>query len=915
MSSLAVTGKYGSVTTLASVPESVTGVYDLTASVSGYGPLSLAGPTGTVNLIDSSNAAVQLAPIPLSGGMVTRALAFGESTALPVAGVGSVTKSGDFNGDGKPDVAVDNGSNNTVQIFLGAGDGSFQAGASFSLGGTLAAVADLNNDGKLDLIMIGAGNVSVLLGNGDGTFQAQTATFATGDGPKGLAAGDFTGDGNLDLIVAVTNGLALLQGNGDGTFQPAQTTALTGLDRGLSTVPLTPEAVSVGDFNGDGKLDVASANYGTAQSTSQGDSVSVLLGNGDGTFQTPLEYTTQQASGSVAIGDFNGDGKPDLTVTSIATSNGSESQSTVYVLIGNGNGTFQQPVAYALPADAFPNSVQIADFDGDGKADLMVSSFLGGDPPDAAGHEDLFLVLLGNGDGTFQPQRGYFPATTQFGASNNLTVADFNGDGRPDVIPLEVATTGSVGATVLLNLGATTTVTVPAVAIPGGETQVIQATYSGDTIYSTSTSGAITLDGIAPASLTWATPAAITYGTPLSTTQLNASSVVAGTFVYTPAVGTVLGAGSQTLSVTFTPANTTDYAPATQTVKLSVTQAPLNATVTNAARVYGAANPTFAGALTGAVNGDVLTETFTTTASGTSIVGAYPIVPAVSGAAAANYAVSASNGTLTISQAGSTTSFALSNQNQVLTATVTSVTAGTPSGKVSFFGGQTLIGTSTLAGGVATYTLSTTPSASTSITAQYQGDADFTESYSPATSILSLASASTALTLTSGTSVTDTLTLAPAPGYQGTVQFACSGLPQNATCGFSPSTIAFSGTNSPSDVVLTIKSGTGTSAGLREFEPLSPGNHPFLPAAIFGVPGCLAAVAGMKRKGKFPRGGLLFLVFALGGFACMTACSSGSATPPTTTSTTTPAGTSSVQITVTGTGNLTQTVNLSLTVK
>ena len=197
-----------------------------------------------------------------------------------------------------------------------------------------------------------------------------------------------------------------------------------------------------------------------------------------------------------------------------------------------------------------------------------------------------------------------------------------------------------------MNTGPSVTVTATGVAIPAGSSQLIAASYSGDSLYSASLSSPIPLSGIAEAPLTWANPAPITYGAGLSATQLNATSTIDGTFVYTPPAGAVLSAGIQTLSVTFTPTDTTDYAPAIQTVMLTVNPAPLSATANNTARVYGAANPTFTGTVSDAVNGDTFTETFTTTATITSIVGSYPIVPSVAGANLADYTVNSTNGTL-----------------------------------------------------------------------------------------------------------------------------------------------------------------------------------------------------------------------------------------------------------------------------
>ena len=209
---------------------------------------------------------------------------------------------GDFNGDGKPDLAVSSFNSNNSSVLLGNGDGTFQTQQTFATGDAPSSVAvgDFDGDGKADLAVTfsGSHSVSVLLGNGDGTFRAQQ-TFATGSVPSSAAVGDFNGDGWSDLVVANAGDdtVSVLLGNGNGTFQPQQTFA-TGD---------APSSVTVGDFNGDGKADLAVAN-------SFSNSVSVLLGNGDGSFQTQQTFATGAAPGSVAVGDFNADGKADIAV-------------------------------------------------------------------------------------------------------------------------------------------------------------------------------------------------------------------------------------------------------------------------------------------------------------------------------------------------------------------------------------------------------------------------------------------------------------------------------------------------------------------------------------------------------------------------------------------------------------------------
>jgi hypothetical protein len=214
--------------------------------------------------------------------------------------------------------------------------------------------ADFNEDGKLDLAATNDGNdtVSILLGNGDGTFRAHVE-YATGSVPFPIAVGDLNGDGKLDLVVgnAGANTFSVLLGNGDGTFQ-------THVD--YPTIP-DPQSVVLADFNGDGKLDLAVF--------SEGDGTSILLGNGDGTFRHLVDYPTGCGSNTndctAAVGDLNGDGKLDLAVRNSPANR-------VSVFLGNGDGSFQTPLSF--PTCANPNQVTIGDFNGDGRLDLVAAN-------------------------------------------------------------------------------------------------------------------------------------------------------------------------------------------------------------------------------------------------------------------------------------------------------------------------------------------------------------------------------------------------------------------------------------------------------------------------------------------------------------------------------------------------------------
>jgi sugar lactone lactonase YvrE len=418
----------------------------------------------------------------------------------------------------------------------------------------------------------------------------------------------------------------------------------------------------------------------------------------------------------------------------------------------------------------------------------------------------------------------------------------------------------------------------------------------------TQATGTLTVTQATPV-ITWATPPAITYGTALSAAQLDATASTAGTFVYIPAAGTVLGAGTQTLSVAFRPTDTIDYvAPATTAVALTVNKAALAIAANNTARVFGAANPAFIGTIAGAVNGDTFTETFSTPATAASLLGSYAIVPTVAGANLADYAVVSTSGTLTITQAGTATTFALSNSNLTLTATVLSLTSGTPTGTVGFYEGQTLVGTGTLNSGVASYTATTFPAGNVVVTAEYSGDVDFTQSQSPAIVVLAITPAQTSLTVPATGSVADTMAITAATGFAGTLTFTCSGLPASATCSFSPATYTFSGTSNSASVTMTVQ--TGVTAHSSTPQLLGRGGGLTVLAGVFG----LLTLGGWRRKLRIE--GLLAVMLLGAVCAAVTACGSSPTASPQS-----PPGTSTVQVVAAGATGFSQTTSVTLTVQ
>ena len=329
----------------------------------------------------------------------------------PIAAVG-----GDFNNDGHPDiVTIYLGNPSAIALMLGNGDGTFQPPAIVaSLGYSPEAVAagDFNNDGYLDVaILTNAPNVQVYLGDGAGGFT-YNASYPVGNNCCGwignsLVAAHLRSRTELDLVALNLSDrtLSVLLGNGNGTFQAPATYATT------NGPAANPQAVAVGDVNGDGKPDlVVAATYST--------SLVVLLGNGDGTFQAPLLYSANNAYSNpngIALADLNGNKNLDVV---LATNQGAT------VLMGNGDGTFQSPVNYPVVPTGdqiSPESVAIANLNNSGKLDLIISDGQGSD-------DSAVWVFPGNGDGTFQYPQGYAvnPGPT------SIVLADFNLDQRLD---------------------------------------------------------------------------------------------------------------------------------------------------------------------------------------------------------------------------------------------------------------------------------------------------------------------------------------------------------------------------------------------------------------------------------------------------------------------------------------------------
>jgi hypothetical protein len=644
----------------------------------------------------------------------------------------------DVNGDGKPDLVVTNVNADSVGVLLGNGDGTFQTAVTYDSGTSDpmgVVIADVNGDGKPDLLVVNFcgtscanGSVAVLLGNGDGTFKAPVSYSSGGYASESIAVADVNGDGKPDVVVTnwcfenvcTSQGtVAVLLGNGDGTFKAAATHVTGGA---------YAYSVAIADVNHDGKLDLVVANgCQTTGICNTGGNAGVLLGNGDGTFQPAVTYGSGGYSAYVvSVADVNDDGKLDLLVGNLCSGNDFSScsggnaptDSTVGVLLGNGDGTFQPVVAYDSGGQGV-HAVVAADVNGDGKPDLIVGNSCG----DSTCADSTLSVLAGNGDGTFQPAVVYDLGGYEVAS---VLVADLNGDGKPDLIAAipcltsSCAGDGEVGV-LLNNNGAPTTSTslassVNPVSVKKAVTYTATVSHSGGAL-----GGAITfVDGVIPL----ATVALANNQATFSTSYASGGSH-AITASYSGVLGTAEGSRSATLAEYATVASktvvSTSGSPSMvgQPVTFTATVTSTQGVIPDGEEVNFYQGTTFLGsaALSG---GKAIFTTSALSAKTKSVKATY----------VGDDTFSPSSGLVAqIVELYSTTTTLVSSPNPsqsghtvTFTATVTSAGPETPTGKVTFRDGTTSIGSATLSGGVGTFKKANLAIGTHSITATYGGD-------------------------------------------------------------------------------------------------------------------------------------------------------------------------------------------------
>ena len=843
---------------------------------------------------------------------------FISQTSAVVAGATpfSIT-SADMNGDAKPDLLLLSGTiskNATLYLLTNKGNGTFNSGSSLltdAIGGM--AVGDINHDGNQDIaVTLSTSNsVSILLGNGTGSFQTHSldVTSSLGAPPQTIVMGDFNQDGNLDLVITEYYFVAIYLGKGDGTFQAA-------LRGGLPSTT-TPPVMAVGDFNNDGLPDLAAVI--------QDDNVAlVFLGNGDGTLASRADITLPASGGmggSVAA-DFNGNGKQDLAIAQFNQPQQTPIQGFVTSLLGNGNATFQTAIATPL-SDIGINGTVGGDFNGDGKADIATASvdangglaiFLGNGngtfgPPISSfvgttglnlgpmiagdfnrdGKSDLVVVsennvnnfspmyvLLSQGDGTFKEN---FLYNLAYGFVPDIATADFNHDGF-----LDLAAASQNQVLVFLGRG--------------------DGSFAAPISYSTNfaiANSVVAGDFDGKIDIVVGTPGAIlffagngdgTFRSPISTPNLtNGIHLIAGEFNGDGKLDLAMAGPSLSDSVMLGNGDGTFQAPS----PFQGTYYPRNYTVSDFNSdgtldlvLFSASNTLSVSPQTASVWHSTPTLSFSASflqfdpqAVGTSST---PKILSLSNIGNAPFALAgiAAHGDFNETNTCATT--LVVGQGCTISVTFTPAANGSRGGNL-------------------TLTDNSSPGTQTLSLSGWAGTPDFTISATPASS-----------SVTAGGSVSYTLTLTPGGGFTGTVQVTCTGAPSEATCTPSPASLTLDGTNT-AKVNLTVSTTAASLGPLSHFSTrrwIRSSEVPGIAACCLAFLCLFGTLALAPGRRAFKVIGAVTFMFVIGVSCGCGGGNSGSNSPPSNPGT--PAGTYNLTLS-TNSGALTHTTTVSLTVK